>query len=66
LTKRWRKTSLSESLRALEKWLKRYLFTLRWYDMNGSSQRRGVKNWILPKEITANRFFEAPIGWNSA
>ncbi len=30
---------------------------LRLYDMNGSSQMQGGKNWILPKEINANRFF---------
>jgi len=27
------------------------------YDMNGRSQMQGGKNWILPKEINANRFF---------
>jgi hypothetical protein len=27
------------------------------YDMNGRSQLQGDKNWILPKEINANRFF---------
>ncbi len=32
----------------------------RRYDMNGRFQMQGVKNWILPKEINANRFF-----WNS-
>ncbi len=25
--------------------------------MNGRSQRQGCQNWILPKEINANRFF---------
>jgi len=30
---------------------------LRWYDMNGRSQMQGGKNWILLKEINANRFF---------
>ncbi len=29
----------------------------RGYDMNGRSQRQEGKNWILPKEISANRFF---------
>ncbi len=29
----------------------------RWYDMNGRFQRQGGKNWILPKDINANRFF---------
>ncbi len=29
----------------------------RRYDMNGRSQMQGSKNWILPKEINANRFF---------
>ncbi len=29
----------------------------RRYDMNGRSQMKGGKNWILPKEINANRFF---------
>jgi hypothetical protein len=29
----------------------------RRYDMNGRSQMQGGKNWILPKEINANRFF---------
>ncbi len=37
------------------------LFTLEthqsWYDMNGRSQMQGGKNWILPKETHANRFF---------
>jgi hypothetical protein len=27
------------------------------YDMNGRFQMQGGKNWILPKEINANRFF---------
>jgi hypothetical protein len=27
------------------------------YDMNGRSQMQGGKNWILPKEMNANRFF---------
>ncbi len=27
------------------------------YDMNGRSQIHGSKNWILTKEINANRFF---------
>jgi hypothetical protein len=30
---------------------------LRRYDMNGRFQMQGGKNWILPKEINANRFF---------
>ncbi len=29
----------------------------RRYDMNGKFQMQGGKNWILPKEINANRFF---------
>jgi hypothetical protein len=29
----------------------------RRYDMNGRSQMQGGKNWVLPKEINANRFF---------
>ncbi len=29
----------------------------RRYNMNGRSQMQGGKNWILPKEINANRFF---------
>ncbi len=29
----------------------------RRHDMNGSSQIQGGKNWILPKEIIANRVF---------
>ncbi len=29
----------------------------RRYDMNGRFQMQGGKNWILPKEIKANRFF---------
>jgi hypothetical protein len=29
---------------------------LRWYDMNGRSQMQGRKNWLLSKEINANRF----------
>ncbi len=29
----------------------------RRYDMNGRSQMQGGKNWILPKEKNANRFF---------
>jgi hypothetical protein len=31
--------------------------TLRRYDMNGRYQMQAGKNWILPKEINANRFF---------
>jgi hypothetical protein len=27
------------------------------YDMKGRSEMQGDKNWILPKEINANRFF---------
>jgi hypothetical protein len=27
------------------------------YDINGKSQMEGGKNWILTKEINANRFF---------
>jgi hypothetical protein len=30
---------------------------LRRYDMNKRSQMQGGKNWILLKEIDANRFF---------
>jgi hypothetical protein len=30
---------------------------LRRYDMNGRFQMQGGKNWILPKEMNANRFF---------
>ncbi len=30
---------------------------LRRYDMNGRSQMQGGKNWFLPKEMNANRFF---------
>ncbi len=29
----------------------------RRYDMNGRFQMQGGKNWILPKEMNANRFF---------
>jgi hypothetical protein len=29
----------------------------RRYDMNGRFQMQGGKNWILPKEMKANRFF---------
>ncbi len=29
----------------------------RRYDMNARSQTQGGKNWILPKEMNANRFF---------
>ncbi len=29
----------------------------RRYDMNGRFQMQGGKNWILPKQINANRFF---------
>jgi hypothetical protein len=29
----------------------------RRYDMKGRSQMQGGKNWFLPKEINANRFF---------
>ncbi len=32
-------------------------FDLRRYDMNGRSQMKGGKNWILPKDINANWFF---------
>jgi hypothetical protein len=32
-------------------------FVQRRYIMNGRSQMQGGKNWILPKEIDANRFF---------
>jgi len=35
------------------------------YDMNGRFQIQGGKNWILPKEINANRFFWELIGWKS-
>jgi hypothetical protein len=31
--------------------------TLERYDMNGRSRSQGGKNWILPKEMNANRFF---------
>jgi hypothetical protein len=34
----------------------------RQYDMNGRSQMQGAKNWILTKEINANRFFSASHG----
>ncbi len=34
----------------------------RQYDMNGRSQMQGGKNWILTKEIKANRFFSASHG----
>ncbi len=34
-----------------------WLWTLRRYDMNGRFPMQGGKNWILPKEINANRFF---------
>jgi hypothetical protein len=30
---------------------------LRLYEMSGRSQIQGVKNWIFPKEMNANRFF---------
>ena len=33
------------------------LINQRRYDMNGRFQMQGGKNWILPKEINANRFF---------
>ncbi len=33
-----------------------YIFALRRYDMNGRFQMQGGKNWILPKEMNANRF----------
>ncbi len=29
----------------------------RRYDVNGRSHVQGSKNWILPKDINANRFF---------
>jgi hypothetical protein len=29
----------------------------RRYDMNGRSEMQGGKNWILLKEMNANRFF---------
>jgi hypothetical protein len=29
----------------------------RRYNMHGRSQMQGGNNWILPKEINANRFF---------
>jgi hypothetical protein len=32
----------------------------RRYDMKGKFQMQGGKNWILPKEINANRFFWDP------
>jgi hypothetical protein len=32
-------------------------YKLRRYDMNGRSKMQGGKNWILPKDINANRFF---------
>jgi hypothetical protein len=31
--------------------------SLRRYDMNGRFQIQGGKNWILPKEINANRLY---------
>jgi hypothetical protein len=37
--------------------LSRDNYMQRRYDMNGRSQMQGGKNWILPKEINANRFF---------
>jgi hypothetical protein len=33
--------------------------------MNGRFQMQGGKNWILPKERNANRFFGTLIGWKS-
>jgi hypothetical protein len=30
---------------------------LKRYDMNGRFQMQGGKNWILPTEMNANRFF---------
>jgi hypothetical protein len=33
--------------------------------MNGRFQIQGGKNWILPKEMNANRFFWSLIGWKS-
>ncbi len=38
---------------------------LRRYDMNGRFQMQGGKNWILPKEINANRISGTLIGWKS-
>jgi hypothetical protein len=32
-------------------------FSQRRYDMNGRFQMQGGKNWILPNEMNANRFF---------
>ncbi len=37
----------------------------RQYDMNGIFQMQGGKNWILPKKITANRFFWDSHCWKS-
>jgi hypothetical protein len=37
--------------------MKEEINELRCYDMNGIFQMLGGKNWILPKEINANRFF---------
>jgi hypothetical protein len=35
------------------------------YNMNGRFQMQGGKNWILPKEINANRFFWDAQCWKS-
>jgi hypothetical protein len=32
--------------------------------MNGRSQMQGDENWILPKEINANRFFRDSLAGN--
>ncbi len=37
--------------------MKEEINELRCYDMNGIFQMQGGKNWILPKEIYAHRFF---------
>ncbi len=42
-----------------------YSSKLRRYDTNGRSQMQGGKNWILPKEINANRSSKTLIGWKS-
>jgi hypothetical protein len=36
---------------------KRYFSLMRRYDMNGRFPMQGGKNWILQKDINANRFF---------
>jgi hypothetical protein len=36
----------------------------RRYDMNGISQMQGGTNWILPKGMKANRFFQNSLTGN--